>query len=410
VVQKSENQTLGTAQKNDTVRSEIEIKKDKDFNLYLSPGLITKFDKDSNQSAMPGLMKKLHQLRTTGKGKIRIAYFGDSMIEEDLITQTLRSLLQSAFGGQGVGYLPIKTPFESNRETIDKKAVGTWQDKHLKNDKQSIKYLSGHVFFGDLEDNCSFTDKTIQPNTIGIDKSLLFGKTDSNTVVSINNQKTTLYGKSDFNKIILDKSTSNQLVITGTNQATPIYGVTFESEHGVIVDNYSFRGISGTELGKLDSMMLQAVAAQNPYDLIIFQYGINLLFRPEDQNFNYYAKQFEPVAKKFKNIFKDAELLIIGSTDRAFRIKGIVETAPGLDDLIKIQAAMAYSTGAAFYNQFATMGGKNTIVRWAESKPALANKDYIHPNRTGAATLANFLYQALWKDYQKFIKSLQPKN
>jgi hypothetical protein len=51
--------------------------------------------------------EKLHQLKTTKKGKIRIAYFGDSMIEGDLLTQTLRKLLQKEFGGYGVGFFPF---------------------------------------------------------------------------------------------------------------------------------------------------------------------------------------------------------------------------------------------------------------------------------------------------------------
>ena len=38
--------------------------------------------------------------------KVRIAYFGDSMIEGDLVTQTLRHQMQEIFGGQGVGFVP----------------------------------------------------------------------------------------------------------------------------------------------------------------------------------------------------------------------------------------------------------------------------------------------------------------
>ena len=40
---------------------------------------------------------------------VRIAYFGDSFIEADILTGDLREMLQKRFGGCGVGYVPITT-------------------------------------------------------------------------------------------------------------------------------------------------------------------------------------------------------------------------------------------------------------------------------------------------------------
>ena len=51
--------------------------------------------------------KKLEELEQTKNGKIRIAYYGDSMTDGDLIVQDLRALFQNAFGGLGIGFLPI---------------------------------------------------------------------------------------------------------------------------------------------------------------------------------------------------------------------------------------------------------------------------------------------------------------
>src|SRR5258705_6549919 len=39
--------------------------------------------------------------------RTRIAYFGDSQVEGDLVTSELRALLQGKFGGKGVGFVPI---------------------------------------------------------------------------------------------------------------------------------------------------------------------------------------------------------------------------------------------------------------------------------------------------------------
>ncbi len=40
--------------------------------------------------------------------KLRIAYYGDSIIEGDMFSQDLRNYLQRRFGGTGVGFVPIK--------------------------------------------------------------------------------------------------------------------------------------------------------------------------------------------------------------------------------------------------------------------------------------------------------------
>ena len=42
---------------------------------------------------------------------VRIAYFGDSYIEGDILTADLRAYLQQHFGGCGVGFVDIASPF-----------------------------------------------------------------------------------------------------------------------------------------------------------------------------------------------------------------------------------------------------------------------------------------------------------
>ena len=138
--------------------------------------------------------------------------------------------------------------------------------------------------------------------------------------------------------------------------------------------------------------------------MIVLQFGINVLYKPETTDFNFYAKLFNPVLIKFKKCFPGAEILVIGSTDRAFKYSDVYSTAIGIDSLIKLQATMAFKNDASFYNQYATMGGKNTLVNWVEQNPPLANKDYIHPNAKGAEELGKYLFDAVMKEYRKYVK------
>jgi lysophospholipase L1-like esterase len=130
-----------------------------------------------------------------------------------------------------------------------------------------------------------------------------------------------------------------------------------------------------------------------------------MLFRPEDKNFNWYVKAFTPVVKKFKSCFNGSEFMMISTADRAFRYNGRYESAHGIDSLIKVQATIAYNNNCCFYNQFESMGGKESIVRWADTIPSMANKDYVHPNFRGAELLGRYFFESLMKEYNLYSRS-----
>lgn len=371
----------------------------KDFNLYQKPQLITNFVSDN--VALPTLMEKLQQLKSGKNVKIRIAYFGDSMIEGDLFTQTLRALLQGEFGGSGVGFLPIKSNVSGFRQTATATASG-WNDISFKDKSARNMYFSGHYFTG--AGSASYTDNTITNTTIPIEKSIIYGNAVADQI-SYNGNNILLDGNAMVNRTVLSKDVSHSIKLSSSTSSTRIFGVSFESDSGVFVDNFSFRGITGVELNKLDEDFVRSIQQANHYDLVVFQYGVNLLFRPNDTNYDYYVKSFRPVLEKFNKIYPSSDILIVGSADRAFRYKDGYKTAIGLPNLLESQALLAYENGFSFYNNFATMGGENSIVKWAQENPPLANKDYIHPNHRGAEILGKRLFDAMMEDHKKFEKS-----
>ena len=372
--------------------------KQQDFDLYKTANLITNFYK-SDSAVLPQFLEKLQKLKDGQKIKIRIAYFGDSMIEGDLLTQTLRKLLQSEYGGSGVGFVPISSNVAGFRQTVTSSASG-WDDTSFKTKGSKNLYFSGHIYTGN--GSGSYTDRTVvNPNAI-IEKSLIFGKME-NEKIKANGNTFDLAGQEAVNRQVLYNDNSLQLKIESSGSISdPLYGISFESENGIFVDNFSFRGITGVELNKLDEDFLKAIQKANHYDLIVFQYGVNMLFRPNDTDYSYYAKLFTPVLKKFKKSLDDSDFLIVSSADRAFRYNGEYKTAIGLPNLLELQAKLALDNGFAFYNQFETMGGTNSIVKWANENPPLANKDYVHPNGKGADILGKKLFDAIQKEYKKY--------
>ncbi len=379
---------------------------EREFSLYHQGGAIINFHSDTQQTRLPQVAKKLYALKGGKPVKVRIAYFGDSMIEGDLLTQTLRELLQKYFGGNGVGFVPITSPVAKFRQTVRTSYDNNWNDESFKTGKTSRLYLSGHSF-SSAGSWVQMIDQTSYDSTAVVAKSLLYGYTSQPATINVNGSNVILPGRNPVNRTELIKDPGRAIRVAVNNPSLPVYGISFESASGVFVDNFSFRGISGVEFARIDSSFMAAIAAENPYDLIIFQYGVNLLFRPNDKNFNWYGKAMLPIVQKLKSVFSSSDIVLVSTADRAFRYGGEYQSAVGIDSLIKVQALLAYEAETGFYNQYETMGGKNSIVDWVKQKPSLANQDYIHPNHRGAAKLAGHFYEAILREYEKYSNNVK---
>jgi lysophospholipase L1-like esterase len=227
--------------------------------------------------------------------------------------------------------------------------------------------------------------------------------------IEFNNQIKKIDVSKHLNKILIDNSPSKTVKFKIINNTSPLYGVSLEPESGIIIDNFSFRGITGVELKKINDSLLDDINGIESYDLIVFQYGVNLLFSPKLNNFDYYFDLMNPVLKKIKKRLPNSELLIIGTADRAFKYEGEWKTAIGIDSLIKTQSQLAFENKIPFLNLYKSMGGEGSIVKWANSKPSLANKDYIHFNRKGADEVAKIIFNTIINDYNANFKTKHPK-
>ena len=79
---------------------------------------------------------------------VRIAYFGDSFIEADILTGDLREMLQKRFGGCGVGYVPITTKIAGFRPTVHH-SFGGWGSHSITDSTyfdRSRQDISNHYF------------------------------------------------------------------------------------------------------------------------------------------------------------------------------------------------------------------------------------------------------------------------
>ena len=369
------------------------------------PNRLTNFSVDTNSVVIDAFVKKLIALRKSKKGKIRVAYLGDSMIEGDLVSQTLRKLLQVNFGGSGVGFVPITSAVAGFRTSVKHSFSTKWRESNFKSRiSASQLYLSGKTFFANGYNWMEAEDKTYTYKSSPLKKYLLCGYKPGSGQVAVNKIFNSIKPTQLFNSVLIDNSYKPSIRLEVSDATLPLYGVSFETEDGVIVDNFSFRGAGGFDFVNIDTGFLKQVASTQPYDLIIMQYGVNVLNKPNNNSFDWYYRLMLSSVNKLKHCFVNTDFLLISSADKSFKYANGTHTAIGMDSLIATQERIAFDSKIAFYNTYYSMGGYNSMVNWANASPQLAAKDYTHLNAKGAEILGTSIYNSILYEVKKLEK------
>ena len=102
---------------------------------------------DSTLRGMTPFYRALDELAAKPR-PVRIAYFGDSFIEADILTADLRAMLQERYGGCGVGFVTITSPVNGYRPTV-RHSFGGWQSHSVTDSvffDRGKQGVSGHYF------------------------------------------------------------------------------------------------------------------------------------------------------------------------------------------------------------------------------------------------------------------------
>jgi len=169
------------------------------------------------------------------------------------------------------------------------------------------------------------------------------------------------------------------------------YGISIGTDDGVQVDNFSVRSNNGHAIfGTNPAINRQADALAGGYDLVVLQYGLNIM-QPEQRNYAKYRDQLRDMIAYAERCFPEAAILVLGVSDRWVKNaeSGAYEPIGTADALSSYQRAAADSCRVAFWNTYEamrSMGGMEGFVtnRWAAG-------DYTHINYGGGRAVARAL-------------------
>jgi hypothetical protein len=377
---------------------------------------IVEFGTDSS-GGLRCFFNALSQLGKTRK-KVRVAYFGDSMIEGDLITQDIRNLFQSRFGGEGVGFMPVTSIVAGFRQSILHSFSPDWKEYNLLDAVTAGHGLgiSGRTFVPKIVNSDSVPSAEtswVKYGPVGrkrlnrFEKVYLFyGPSDKrNTLLLQPEKKLPLDGTSLVNELQLSNRPMQAFKASfQTVSPLNIYGFSMESDSGLVLDNFSFRGNSGMPLTKMPYSILTSLNKYLHYDLIVLQYGVNVV-DPEVTNFSWYERGMTEVVRHLQNCFPKASILLISAGDKSTRIEGQYITDPSVPVVVEAQRRVAIKTNTAFWNFYEAMGGEGSMVKWVTGDTAFANSDYTHFNFRGANRVGTLLYNNIIREYQKKIRT-----
>jgi hypothetical protein len=367
-----------------------------------------------------GLRCFFNALSNLGKTrkKVRVAYFGDSMIEGDLITQDLRNLFQNRFGGEGVGFMPVTSIVAGFRQSIFHTFSPDWKEYNLLDAVPADHGLgiAGRTFVPRLVDADSIqTAKTSWVKYAPVGRKrlnsfekvyLFYGPSDKRNTLLLQSEKSLpLDGTSIVNELQLSNRPMQAFKASfQTVSPLNIYGFSMESDSGLVLDNFSFRGNSGMPLTKMPYSILTSLNKYLHYDLIVLQYGVNVV-NQEVTDFSWYERGMTEVVKHLQSCFPKASILLISAGDKSTRIEGQYITDPSVPVVVEAQRRVAMKTNTAFWNFYEAMGGEGSMVKWVTGDTAFANSDYTHFNYRGANRVGTLLYNNIIREYQKKIRT-----
>jgi len=345
---------------------------------------------------------------------IRILHYGDSQIEADRITSTIRNYMQKNYGGQGTGFLPI-VPINDYSVSFQQDVSPNWKRFSVlsKTDRTDNRFsISGSLsrYFpsneADTLAHIGFLPVYTGYHTARTFTSarLFFGQAARPFSVIVNQTHTQqMMAQNTVSSAWWQFETpQNSLDLLLSSSVLPdVYGIALDGERGVAVDNFPLRGSSGLDFNRMDTTLMKQMIRMMDVEMMILQFGANVV--PNIVNdYDYYSRKFTAELTLLKSLKPGLIIIVVGVNDMSQNSPNGYQSYPNIVKIRDAQKKAAFETGCVFWDLYEAMGGENSMPVWVFAKPSLAQKDFIHFTIGGARIVAELFCRAWEKEYMKF--------
>lgn len=332
--------------------------------------------------------------------KVRVAWYGDSFVEGDILVGDLRDTLQSAWGGAGVGFVPITSEVAQFKRTL-KHTFRGWATYSIvkKSDKRPAFGINGYAYRPvEADAKIYYEGADYFRHTQRFTEFRLFYTAGSGTPFVWQQEgdlpKTDiLKGKpGKMNSWVWDTNYPGttafacRFPFVDSASSLILYGASLESGPGIYFDNFSVRGNSGGPLRLLKPDFIKQFDASQKYDLIVIQVGLNAVTNSLN-NIKWYEAELDRTFSHLRACFPNKPILVVSVGDRAGKTGTELATMRGVPAIVNMQRNLARKHGFLFYDLFWGMGGPGSMIRLAHHKPRYANTDYTHLTHEGGKVI-----------------------
>jgi len=383
---------------------------------------------EDNPHALDNFYSKLHNMDK--EQRVRVMHYGDSQIEGDRISSFIRSKFQARYGGLGVG---LCSPVAIYAQYSLKQAnSANWYRyngfAYSENISPHKKYgpMIAYNRFAPIPDSATWEATTKYSAWLEFSESNLGysnTKTFKNIAIYYGNSKTKVQIKviSDGHELAVDSLEAGEdLYVYRYNSDTYLnnvrlefeaydspdfYAISLEDDTGVFVDNIALRGSSGTVFTTTDGSLLAKSFAELGVDLFILQFGGNTVPYIEDaKSAERFANHFYYQLAFLKNVVPDVNIIVIGPSDMATKIKDDYQTYPNLENIVDELRKATHRAGCVYWDMYKAMGGENSMIAWVNANPPLASPDFVHFTPNGANVVSNIFYNSLIINYAEYLE------
>ena len=304
---------------------------------------------------------------------VRVLHYGDSQIEEDRMTQQIREALQARYGGSGAGLLPLA-------QTIPSLTVR----QQIRMNGRTVQAAQGprrYMVYGLKRDQRADGLYGVMGQVAVLNDSLVKGSEDVTAICK------PLIPSAQYSEWSVFADTSVRYSFAGDTVFLAgkgnVYGLSQQSEKGVIVDNIPMRGCLGLVFTKMDREQLETFYREQNVQLIIMQFGGNAIpFNENPGTISGIVKGLREQVQYIRSCAPQASILFIGPSDMLTQIDGEWTTYPMVPYMDKLLRKMALEENIAYFSLYRWMGGAGSMKHWQEI--GLAGSDGVHFHRSGA--------------------------
>lgn len=367
-------------------------------------------DSIGNARNLSILFSKLYLNNQNPFHQIQILQIGDSHMQADYISHTIRTELQKVFGNAGRGLItPLKVAKTNEPFNYKTGSSSLWVNQKCISKKGELPIGIGGICIKSIDSNAFLYLKTF--DTPGMDYSFeklrLFNYVDSNSfhlkIEDTLTKFTHLIKQKPFenNSLINLPSKTSQLTLTAlksdsTQSHITLFGFSLEkTQPGILYHSVGINGAKYTDYLR-SKLFIKQTSLLKP-ELIILNLGTNEAFQKSFDTTKFYLT-IDSLVREL-SIQNPLTPILLTTPANSFYFKQKSKTMPLVATTI---IKYAKDHNLAYWDLFEIGGGENSAISW--KKNLLLGHDGVHYTKEGYIHQGNLFVKGFFNAYNQYVR------